>query len=644
MRPVSTTSSTQQPNTNLGETSHEQADFYDFTKAKGFAEKLISRWTDRSDGMIKTVEDNRKTRRAVVDVEKMQSSGKLRPNHTFVGVRLIDGNVVNSLPAHLMYLKQSRRLGIFNPRDSRLITERVNDITNLESEFTRVLTYPGWEEDYIRLLDGSALHGCDWLGVFKDESKPGHCAVDYIGVEKLLYDPNVSNIQSSRMVLRAYVVTRVDLRRLADQYEFDEAASKELNAKLEEQQGSGKNLDASAQYDNTNKFYIYQVFFKDDAGVVHSAWYAKDLGKWLKAPEPFYNGIRRRVVTVNPVASGVGMDMQESVTFVDEPQYQYPFFQKVHRITEEPTIFKAQGRAFLDQYKQDASSSVLSSFINGCLDATCTMWAPSGRSEESQGTAPKHFAISIEYGKVWDQPMTAFNTQYPDSTLLTALDKISTLNQAETAQVSWAVVNRQGDGGRKTATEVQKSSEQQTVMSGIEVLMFSLTLTAVLNYAWLIIRSAALEDEINFLPDAQGKSNKVILGFEYSIKPAGDIDFVERQQNVKKMQEDWPVFQQTPLRDTFLEDYIRARYTERAEHYISVLRQGNIQAAMAQTLQQTLQMLGTVMQQAQQNSPAIQAMVPSVQQLAQQGVQLIQQVEALQPGATQSQSQSEPQQ
>ena len=47
-----------------------------------------------------------------------------------------------------------------------------------------------------------------------------------------------------------------------------EAASKELNAKLEEQQGSGKNLDASAQYDNTNKFYIYQVFFKDDAGVV----------------------------------------------------------------------------------------------------------------------------------------------------------------------------------------------------------------------------------------------------------------------------------------------------------------------------------------------------------------------------------------
>jgi hypothetical protein len=233
-------------------------------------------------------------------------------------------------------------------------------------------------------------------------------------------------------------------------------------------------------------------------------------------------------------------------------------------------------------------------------------------------------------GAVWDQPMEAFHSPYPDAALLQAVDKIGILNQAETAQVNWAVNNRQDS--RKTATEVQTSAKQQTALSGVEVLMFSLTLSRVLNYAWQIVRSAAQNGMIKFMPDASGQNNARALSFEYQIKPAGDIDWVERQENVSRMQEDWPVIQSTPMRDMFLEDYVRMRYPQSAEKYIAVLRQGALAPQLAEALKKTM-----AVAQAALVDPATQQLksdyaeqAPQLMQLAQQNMQLIQQAQAAQ--------------
>ena len=397
------------------------------------------------------------------------------------------------------------------------------------------------------------------------------------------------------------------------------------------EQDSMSNGSASNPTDlvkSNDSLALYRAFFKDSDGKVWETWYTPDIEKFLVTePRPFTNGIKLR--RVEEVAATEGMNVEQQITFEDEQQSEYPFYAKRFRLTEDSIVQQSEGRAEIDYSKQDASSYTLSSYINGCIDASNTMWSPKDTDPSRGGGEPKTVTMELKHGAVWDTPMTPFRAPFPDSQMLSAVNVIQTINMTETSQVNYAVANRKDS--RKTATEVQSANQQSTMLSGVQVLMFSLTMTSVLNVAWRIVQSAALQGLIVFCPDTEGQNRTELIEKSYVVKPAGDVDFVRAQELVQKMQQDWPVVQQTPLRDKFMMDYIMLRYPEKAEEYVAILKQGN---KMPQLLQNSMQLLvQAITDETGKVRPEWQQHIPALQQLQQEAMAALQQ----QPGAQQQQ-------
>ena len=177
--------------------------FAKFETFKQYADKLIK---NVGKELRTKVDTNRKARRSNPDVETMRAQGKIGANHTCLGLRFIDTNISNEMPAHIAYLTQSRRIGVFQPTDARLIRDSTFEKEYVEAEFARVMSYPGWQGPYIQMLDASSLHGFNHMEVSYDESKPGHVSLLYCETEQLLFD-KCNDIQSSRMVLRRHDIT-----------------------------------------------------------------------------------------------------------------------------------------------------------------------------------------------------------------------------------------------------------------------------------------------------------------------------------------------------------------------------------------------------------------------------------------------------
>ena len=607
-----------------------------FETFKKYAEKLIS----KNKELRTRIDDNRKARRSSPDVNAMRSQGKIGANHTAIGLRFIDTNIANEMPEHIAYLTQSRRVGVFQPNDARLIRDSGFEKDYVEAEFARVMTYPGWQGPYIQMLDASSLHGFNHLEVVYDESKPGHVAVEYCETETLLFD-RCRDIQSSRLVMRRYDVTIVDLDAYTIRYELDAKTVKQLRDKLleEETNESGGGNNTKELTKTKDNLALYRVFYKDVDGKVWETWYTPDIEKFLtKEPRPFTNGIKTRRIEM--VASQEAMNTESQTTFEEEQQSEYPFYAKRFRLTEDPIVQQTEGRADIDYSKQDASSYTLSTYINGCIDASNTMWSPKDTDPGRGGGEPKTITMELKNGAVWDTPMTPFRAPYPDSQMLSAVNAIQTINQTETSKVNYAVQNRKDS--RKTATEITSATQESTKLSGVQVLMFSLTMTAVLNAAWRIVQSCALQGAITFCPDANGKNRIELIEKEFVIKPAGDVDFVQAQERVQKMQQDWPVIQATSLKDKFLSDYIMLRYPEKAEEYNAILQQGNL---MPKLLQSSMQLLvQAVTDENGQVRPEWQAQIPQLQQLQQQAMAVLQANMPAQAAGQAAGNQEQPQQ
>ena len=86
-----------------------------------------------------------------------------------------------------------------------------------------------------------------------------------------------------------------------------------------------------------------------------------------------------------------------------------------------------------------------------------------------------------------------------------------------------------------------------------------------------------------------------LYGMEWAIKPAGDVDVIERQQTVQMMMTAWPVVQQTAAAPLFMADLIQKMFPEQAMKYIGALQQAQQQQQSAQAQQQA-QMMQTAQQ------------------------------------------------
>ena len=564
-----------------------QKNLLDLNTANGLFSQYIS-----SHGAVEaTIVTNRRLRSNKADVEQMRSAGLLQENQTFIGVRLIHQNINQALPPLLSYLKQSPRMATFVPGDNAY----------LDQEFTRVLQYPGWEVPYIELLDGAELNGLGYMMVKYDPTKLGAVAMDTIPIGEIIYDRRLKSLQDSPAVLIKHVITSVSFYHWDSFENFDKEsdAYKAITARLlmNEVNNIGDDL------------VIYEVFVKVN-GFVYRGWYYKDSRQWLKQPLPFSNGIEETVpeINIDPMA------MTSEPTYVSKPVHltYYPIAVKRISITENRKHDEVEGRAVDDYHKQEAATTLMTAAVNGSTQAANTMWAPDGANLD--GVAPAQLQFKIKNNAIWKTPMRAFTSPWPDPMIFKGIESVIQQNAMETNQVAWAVNNRKDS--RKTATEIEAAQQQQGMLTGTSALVFSIFLRDVLTMTWPIVQSAAKKGTIKFLIEVSDPAEKeAILSTQYEVKPAGDIDFVEKQQRIANIQQDLPLFQGQPIGQEMLKEYIRLRYPEKYDAWSKVLTQGN-DTQLIQGLAQALQ--ATVTDEATgQLKPEFQPEAQSLQQLQQ---------------------------
>ncbi len=521
-------------------------------------EKLFSEHSTR----VTTLEENRKLRKNLVDIEAMKTTGELQPGQTFVGIRTIDQNVSREVPTYLQFIKGSRRMGIFQP-----IKQTGGSVEPLEIAVTTVLQYPDWELDYIRWVDGGLLHGYDFVEVVYDTTKPGHVAVNHIGAENLLCSLNGESIEQSPIVGRGYSVSIVDLESYVSSGIFTEAeAIRALREHVTQQ-----STDMSRAFAT-----VYKCLFKVN-GVVHSIWYSRDVNLPLSTPIPYVNG-RVRAETIQVPIPGT-LETVPQTTYIDIPETEYPFVMFSPSITEEKRISTQYGHAVKAKYIQDSMSVLTTAGVNGCYAASMTQWSPK-EGTYAAGGAARQTDTQIKQGKVWDRPMQPWSAPWPDAMLFRALDFLDTGNSAANNQISWAVNNRQDS--RKTATEIQSANQTASQINSVQVLYLSIPMRKIVTKAYQIIKSCVQKGKLDFGIPAE------LFSADYIIKSAGDIDYVQRQERIASMQQDWPIVANTGAAQVFLSDYLRERYPATSERYIQAMAQPN-DTALIQTLAMQLQ-------------------------------------------------------
>lgn len=541
----------------------------DIRVAKDVINVLVKNWS----GIERVVDENRKLRRMTVDVESLRNSGKLKTGEIYMGVRLIDNNIAKDMPPLIAYIAQSPRQAIFKAMSVDTISGQ-EDV--LEREFTRVLRYPQWEFDYIRANDSAELHGFAWFETLYDDAKPGACAINYVGVEDLVFDLGVSDIQESRMVMRRHAITLVTLYELAEENEWDPIIVRRIAERLEER----KTESNDQKIGQPAPMNVWKVYFKE-GGTVQCAWWCKEVDeeKWLREPRPFVNGVvTQQTMPPDPTQ----MFAPPAVEFVDETETDYPFDALRYRVTEHKQLSSQQGRAEMDLYKQEAACTIWGGFINTTIRANKTMWAPRDGDPSTAGTAPKQLEVLVKDGAIWDKPMDAFHPPAPDPMVPKALDMLMTQNADDINKNAYTVQNRKDS--RKTATEVAAAKDDDAKTDSVSVLMLSVTLKQVYTRAYRIVRSQKLAGRIKFCDGYEH-----LLEAEYSVSAAGDVDYVERQQIIANMQQDWPVFQATPMAGVFLEEYVRARYPSKADRFIKAMQMGDQSKQVINALSMLLQ-------------------------------------------------------
>lgn len=578
-----------------------QKNLLDLNTANGLFSQYIS-----SHGAVEaTTVTNRRLRSNKADVEQMRSAGLLQENQTFIGVRLINQNINQALPPLLSYLKQSPRMATFVPGDN----------SYLDQEFTRVLQYPGWEIPYIEVLDGAELNGIGYMMVKADNTKLGGVSMETIPFNEIIYDRRLKSLQDSPAILIKHVITAVSFYHWDSFENFDKSsdAYKAIAKRLlsEEVNIIGDDL------------VIYETFVKVN-GFVYRGWYYKDSRQWLKQPLPFSNGIEESVpeINIDPMA------MTSEPTYLNKPVHltYYPIAVKRSEIKENRKHDEAEGRAVEDYHKQEAATTLMTSAVNGCTQAANTMWSPDGANLD--GVAPAQLQYKIKNNAIWKTPMRAFTAPWPDPMIFKGIEAVTQQNAMENNQVAWAVNNRKDS--RKTAKEIEAAQQQQGMLTGTSALVFSIFLRDVLTMTWPIVQSEAKKGSIKFLIEVSDPAEKeAILSKQYEVKPAGDIDFVEKQQRITNIQQDLPMFQGTPIGQEMMKEYVRLRYPEKYDQWSKILSQGN-DSQLIQGLGQALQAVVTD-EATGQLKPEFAAEAQSFQQLQ----QAVEQRLAQQPNATQ---------
>lgn len=582
--------------TNLA-TEQQEAydDLLDYMKAKIHLQRLTKDWlNERQETLLRRAE-----RDVNIDVEALRQKGKLDDDETLIPVRVIDTNIQREQGPYINYLKNSRRLATFNSLDNPQV-----DTQNLELEFTRGMTYIGWETPHFKTLDGTQTHGWDSVEVVLDPSKPLHVAIEHVGHDNLFFPRSSIDIQFAQRVIRRYEVTLLQLDKFVAKHGFNPNEVDKLKTARKDTQKELETVE------------IYKHYCKKD-GQVYVSWFCLENGveDWLKSPMP------------------LDLELVDMKTLQPVPTTMYPFFILPYRESEKPHITDYKGRVYYDRNKQEAQTAILSGYVNGLTRAANLYASP--KKEDGTGASLKELdGISLVGGRMFNQPIEFWSPPYPEADVLRALQYFDVANSQETNQPTFAVNNRVDS--RKTATEIQSAQQQQQQLNSVQLTLFSKFVREVYNFAWLLVQSQAVTNKIKFLlitvqqpvtnpvtgqpaidpmtmqPQMQQVvvNNVELISQTFDVRAAGDVDVIQRQEKINQMMQDWPVIVNTPLRDKFLQDLIRLKYPDVGEQYVQLL----MQQPQLDALKGITGRLATILQGAIQQNPELMTGLPPEQQ------------------------------
>lgn len=516
------------------------------------------------DDLQKVNESARKLRYADVDVESEKEASRMAPDELYIPQHLIDSNIRKEQSSYIQYIVQSNRAVVMVDVD-----EPARDVQVIEKDITDKIRFDGWQLPMFANVDGMQQNGYGIMEVVQDLDKSGDIAYEFVAYGDIGFPADTKDLQEAEMIVRHYYFSKTRLLAMCDEdkYQFDRA---QVNKVVDAEPNSDSTSTQSMK--ERSLYRIQKVMFRVK-GQVYVAWTCDNkCDDWIRQPQPLFVG--RRKAVMDPLSQQPVMDPLSGLPQSEEAfETTYPYFLFPYLISENDTIGELRGRAFLDQDSQEAVSSLMSSFCTAHRRAAGLYFSRDVSDPNDDILTQKN--IFFKSGALINGKVQQFQLTAPGADLVSAIQAIVSANQAETSQVNWAASNRKDS--RKTATEISASMQTQQSLSTVQVVLFSNSLRTMYSYMFGIIQSrvnsGVLKVPQTVLP---------MYSRRYLIKPSGDTDVIERQQQMQAMMQAWPVMSQTAAAPIFLSDMLIKAFPDAAPKYIQAMQM----AAQQQQMQQ----------------------------------------------------------
>lgn len=553
--------------------SYKVPNYAVFQEAKDTICKLVSVMDDQEQIAC----NNRELRYTEIDIEAERKASRLAPDELYIPQHIIDTNIRREQATYISYITQSARSVILADLDN---PSAVTDL--VEKDFTNKCRYEGWQMPWFREIDGMQQNGYGIMELVFDEPKPGHLALQEVAFGDFGYSLDSKHIQDCEMVTRQYRFTKSQLLAMANPNTW--------GFNLEEVQKCITVRDGTTDYKDASLYKVEKVMFRLN-GVVNVAWSCQvRCNDWLRPPRPLFIGR----MTLNPASQ------QWEKAF----ETAYPFTFVPYVITENTVLSQHKGRSYMDQDYQEGVSSLMSSFVTAHRRASYFMFSKDSENDPNADVITQS-SIIPKHGAVINSKVKQFSLEAPDASMLQAINALATANMQENAQINFAAQNRQDS--RKTATEISASQQSSAQLSSIQLSLFSTAVKGIYSSFFEVCRSRIMAKLI-----VVSDSLLVLYSRNYSVRPAGDVDVIERQRKIAAMQTAWPVMQNTPAAQLFLSKLLQLLFPEDAEQYVALFQQNDAKTA---ALQSCLGVLTALVRDPNALGPNEQQNVPQIKQL-----------------------------
>jgi len=566
---------------------------------------------------------SRKLRYADVDIEAERLAGRIAPDELYIPQHIIDTNIRREQSPYVQFITQSPRAVCCTDNLDRSI-----DLSVLEADLTEKLRYDGWQLAQFANIDGFQANGYGIMEVINDKATQGGVSHESVQYGDFGFISDTRDIQAVEFTSRSYYFTKTRLLELCGNPKSPKPDSdwdKDQVEKVITQEPSATN-QAWDNEDSIGKRSLYRIqkmMFRIQ-GIVHVAWCNKTFcDDWLRKPRPLYIGRRKinpayeqwqqqeqkrqqmvqMIQSVRPQVAGATQSANTSLpgygntppsvppelsqpqpappTSTEAYETDFPYILFPYLISENDTIAHLKGRVFLDQDLQEGVTSLLSATVTQSRRAAGLYFSKDTDDPNDDILMQKN--IHFKSGSLINSKVKAFNINPPDPSTFSAIQMLIAGNQNETSQVNFAVQNRKDS--RKTAKEIEVATDQATVLSTVQVVLFSMALCKLYQTMCDVIKSRVIFGLIQVQPSIAQLYQRT-----YTVKPSGDTDVIEKQKLIQTMMQAWPVVSQTAAAQAFLMDLIELMFPMNAPKYLKAFQQAAMQAQSQQAQQQNMMM------------------------------------------------------